>query len=112
MVAGTVVTLTDIVFAAPGAIWSVGGFQFAASGFYNIATNLQGGKNFSAVGTLTAAGFDPTPGQFHFSSQTGLSTASFSASTSPSPVPLPAALPLLLATVGGLGLMGRRRNKT
>lgn len=106
---GSLVTLTDIIFTSPGEIWSVGGFTFEAASFANIMANTAGGKDFTASGTLTAPGFDPTMGSFFFSSQTSGILASFSSSTITSPVPLPASALLLLTAMGGLGYLRARR---
>lgn len=108
----TMFTLYDISFAAPGLIYQGGGFSFTASAFRNF-DNAFPGRSFVADGTLTAAGFDATPGVFALSTQsTGLPnervTVSFSSDTnaSPAPVPVPAAGFLLL---GGLGMLAAAR---
>jgi hypothetical protein len=103
------VSLTDIMFNTPGAVWSWDVFSFVATGYSDIAANLQGGKDFTASGVLSGTGFDDTTGSFLFSSQSNGTTASFSSSTAPTPVPLPAGLPLLLVGLGGLGVMARKK---
>ncbi|MEM8630010.1 MAG: hypothetical protein AAGF74_02120 [Pseudomonadota bacterium] len=106
---GELVTLTDVVFAAPGEIWSVGGFSFVAASFRDITENLQGGIDFTASGSLFDAG-DETPGVFFFSSQAGTATASFSSTTETSPIPVPGAGLLLLTALGGVAVARRRAN--
>jgi len=103
---GDLVTLTDIDFAAPGDIWSVGGFTFTASVFTDI---INGATNsFTALGTVIGNGFDVTSGILTFTAQSGQTEVSFSATTV---VPLPAAGFLLVGALGGLGFLGRRRKK-
>lgn len=100
--------LTDIDFAAPGAIWSVGGFTFTAASFTNIVDGLT--KSFKAIGSVSGNGFDVTAGTLQFTTQGGGggATVSFSSTTV---VPLPAAGFLLIGALGGLGVLSRRRKK-
>ena len=103
--------LNDINFAAPGQIWSVGGFTFTASLFSNFQDSAT--KAFNAEGTIAAAGFDDTKFFMTFTSQENGNAVkvSFSSTALPSPIPVPASGLLL---VGGLGALGvaRRRKKT
>ena len=108
VVVGSSAALTDISFAAPGQIWTVGGFTFTAISY----TDIVSGTNpaFTALGTITAAGFDPTDGVMTFSSQSnGRRNVSFSSTTVPAPVPLPAAGFLLVGALGGLAALRRRK---
>ena len=107
----TPVELTNITFASPGEIWSVGGFTFTADSFTSIDFNDEGGKNFTAFGTLASADYDDTPGTFRFSSQTSGVTASFSSSTLAAAVPVPAAGFLLISALIGVGGISARRRK-
>lgn len=70
--------------------------------------------NFTALGTIRLAGFDPTPGRFLFSAQGGTAT-SFSATALANPVtnavPEPAVWAMMLFGFGGLGYSMRRRPK-
>ena len=107
---GSSAALTDISFLAPGQIWSVGIFTFTATSF----TAIMGGSNpaFTALGTITAVGFDATDGVMTFSSQSGKPNAkklSFSSTTVPAPIPVPAAGLLLVGALGGLAGLRRRK---
>lgn len=99
--------LTDINFAAPGQIWSVGGFSFVASSFFDFLDT--GTKAFSAQGIISHAGFDDTAGLLTFTAQSGAAKVSFSSTTLPASVPVPAAGFLLVGALGGLAALRRRK---
>lgn len=107
---GPLVDLFDISFGAlPGLVWSVGGFSFTVDSLTSAVTpNSEGGISFSAVGTLTGAGFDATIGNFVFNSSTLGGLANFSSVTA---VPLPASILLLGGALVGMGAAARRRRK-
>jgi hypothetical protein len=103
-------TLFDLVFAAPQDVWSVGGFTFQATSFFDFDNDFPG-RGFAANGILTGNGFDPTPGMLTLSTQSNNATqtmASFSSTTTATPIPLPASVLLLLGALGGMGVLSRR----
>lgn len=63
---------------------------------------------FTALGTITYDGFDPTPGQFLFSAQ-GSQITSFSGTTLSVATPEPASLAILGGSLAALGLIRRRK---
>lgn len=112
--------LTDVSFAAPGPIWSIGGFAFVANVFTFVnfaldcgdaASTTGGCLSFSASGTITAPGFDPTPSTFVYTGQEGPSTASFSATQSATWISAPGTLIHLGTALVGLGVMARGRRR-
>lgn len=102
---GEAVTLTDIAFAAPGTVWSVGGFTFTATSFSDITNN-----SFHAVGTIIGGLFEETAGFLDFTSQGGNARASFS-STTVAAVPVPAGILLMGTALAGFGVMRRKSKK-
>lgn len=78
----------------------------AVTGFLNVAITLKAGNSFSAF--LLDLN-DPTPLSGLWTSSKGLSHASIYYNGTVQAVPLPAALPLLLAAIGGLAFAGRSR---
>ena len=64
--------------------------------------------SFTASGTLTYDGFDPTPGVFFFSAQ-GNRITSFSGTTLSVATPEPASLAILGGSLAALGLIRRRK---
>jgi len=99
------VSLFDIDFTAPGAIWSVGGFTFTATSFTNIVNGLFQG--FTAIGTISGNGFDDTNGVLDFSTQGSQAIVSFSTTTTA--VPVPAAGLMRLTGLGGIVALRRRK---
>lgn len=98
------VALTDIDFTTPGAIWSVGGFSFVATGFSSIVDGVT--KSFKAVGIVSHASYDDSEGALSFTTQNGDTQVSFSSTTV---VPVPAAGFLLVGALGALGVARRRK---
>lgn len=104
---GDLVVLTDADFAAPGAIWEVGGFTFTATAFHNFTNdNVNNVFGFDAVGLITGNGYDATQGRLEFSAQSSQAIASFSSTTV---VPLPAGLLLMGTALAGLGMTRRKK---
>ena len=102
------VTLNDIDFTSPGAIWSVGGFTFTASSFADFQDVST--KAFSATGIVSGNGFDDTSGFLTFTAQANGSAVDVSfSSTTTTVVPVPAAGLLLLTALGGVAATRRRR---
>lgn len=76
------------------------------TGLLNVAITLNAGNGFGAF-LLDLDDLTPLSGTW--TSSKGLSHASIYYNGTVSAVPLPAALPLLLAAIGGLAFVGRRR---
>lgn len=105
-------TLFDLTFVAPEDVYSVGGFTFTANEYFDF-DNAFPGRGFAANGTISGNGFDDTDGLFTLSTQSNTPDqvqASFSSSTTAMPIPLPASVLMLLAALGGLGVVSRRRS--
>jgi len=111
---GNSVTMTDFQFGPllspnPVDVWSVGGFTFSMNAvnvvFQNAAFLL-----LSGTGTVSAAGFDDTPGSWELSAQTAdQKTFSWSASSA-TVVPVPAAVWLFGSGLIGMAGIARRRS--
>lgn len=110
--AGQTFDLFDIDFSTSQVIYSGGGLTFTAASYFDF-DNTSSDLGFMASGILKLAGYDDTPGVFSFSTQKTNSdqlVASFSSSTTPtSAIPLPASVFMLLASLGGLGVVSRSR---
>ncbi len=78
----------------------------SVAGLLNVAITLKAGNGFGAF-LLDLDDLTPLSGLW--TSSKGLSHASIYYNGTVSAVPLPAALPLLLAAIGGLAFVGRRR---
>jgi hypothetical protein len=103
-------TFTDpIDFTSPGVIYTSGDITFTATSFSDF-DNTGDVRGFNAIGTISATGFDDTPGVFSFSTQgVGTVQVSFSSTTLPTPVAEPGSIALLAISLLGLGLVRRRR---
>lgn len=110
---GTVGVIKDISidpFTGPIVdFWVIGDFHFELLTLV-IEQQDADGIDLQGTGTITAVGFDPTPGTWLFSTQNGRTTVTFSASTQIDAVPAPAAIGLLGLGLIGLGAAARRRN--
>ena len=110
---GSAVTLaTSWIFnpstATPG-LWSVGGFTFDLA-TATIDVQNSGLLSITGAGTLTGAGFDPTPGTWAFSTQSagGINQASFTFSADTAAVP-DGGMTVALLGIAVVGLEGLRR---
>lgn len=104
----TFATLFDSDFTNPGAaLLTVGGFTFTPTYFDNFV-NLPSLKGFSAFGTITGNGYDPTLANLSLTSQPGNNATQASFLVSLSTVPLPASILLLTTTLIGFGMFGRK----
>jgi len=108
--ADTQFTFTDpIDFTSPGVVYASGQITFTATSFTDF-DNDGAVRGFDAIGTISATGFDDTPGVFSFSTQgVGTVQVSFSSTTLPTPVAEPGSIALLAISLLGLGLVRRRR---
>ena len=82
--------------------------SFSLDGISSIV-RTPGFLDVTATGTLSATGFDSTPGLFRFSTQGGGNLVTFSATTTA--VPEPATWALMLLGFGGIGMAMRRRRR-
>jgi hypothetical protein len=100
--AGGLATMTNVLFSTPGTLFSAptGGsptvtFAWDSVSVQTLASGLL--VEFTGLMTTSAAGYDPTPFKFEYTSNAANNTSSWSASS----VPLPGTVALL-----GLGLLG------
>lgn len=108
--ADTIFTMVDINFDALGLIYFNEDISFTATNIISFDNVTDPVAGFKAAGIITLAGFDPTPGFFSLSVQDKKVEVSFSSTTTP--IPLPASVLMLLAALGGLGVVSRRGSAT
>jgi hypothetical protein len=112
---------TSVTMAAPWifnpststpSLWSVDGFKFDLTSCV-IVSQSSTFLNISGVGTISATGFDPTPGTWSFTSSAsrGQPQTTFGFQTQTAAVPEPGTLTLLAFGAGGLIASRRRRAK-
>lgn len=92
-------------------LWTVGGFNFELTSI--VVDPLSGADllHLHGTGILTGNGFDPTPGTFDFTTQSGDgSTSVLSISASSSNVPVPAAIFFVAPVLAGLFGFSRSRH--
>jgi hypothetical protein len=112
---------TNVTMAAPWifnpststpSLWSVGGFTFDLTSCVIVSQSATF-LNITGVGTIRAAGFDPTPGTWSFtaSDASGQPQATFGFQTQTAAVPEPSTILLVFIGFGGLLCIGARRRK-
>jgi PEP-CTERM motif len=112
---------TNVTMAAPWifnpstntpSLWSVGSFKFDLASCV-IVSQSSTFLNITGIGTISATGFDPTPGTWSFtaSDSSGSPQATFGFQTQTAAVPEPGTLTLLAVGAGGLISSRRRRSK-
>ena len=112
---------THVTMAAPWifnpstatpSLWSVGGFKFDLTSSVIVSQSATF-LNITGLGTITAAGFDPTPGTFSFtaSDSSGQAEATFGFQAQSTAVPEPSTISLLLMGVSGLASQYAVRRK-
>lgn len=113
---GTPVAFTDFTFnpssglAPVESFWSLTSLEDTYSfdlNSINIGYQSQNFLNLLGTGVLHATGYDPTPGNWFYSSQDG--ATAFSAQSSPAPVPEPGTVALLGVGLFALAVYGKRR---
>lgn len=113
---------TSVTMAAPWifnpststpSLWSVGGFKFDLTSCVIVSQNSTF-LNITGLGTITATGFDPTPGTWSFTSSdaSGSPQTTFGFQTQTAAVPEPGTFSLLAVGAAGLISSRRRRAKT
>jgi hypothetical protein len=109
--ADTTFTMVDILdFANLGVIYFNNDISFEGIEVVSFDNSANPVAGFRARGIVNATGFDPTPGFFSLSVQDDKVEVSFSSTTTV--IPLPASVFMLLAGLGGLGVVSRRRSAT
>lgn len=112
---------TNVTMAAPWifnpststpSLWTVGGFTFDLTSCVIVSQSATF-LNITGIGTIKAAGFDPTPGTWSFtaSDASGSPQATFGFQTQTAAVPEPGTLTLLAFGAAGLITSRRRRAK-
>jgi hypothetical protein len=112
-------TINDFSFSGPGnsnyPLPPISGFQLIGLPSFSfdlsgLSVTAQNSVNLSLTGfgTLTLAGFDPTPGIFFYSTQGG-GTGVFSTSETDQVLPEPGSMVLLGSGLIGIAMLARRR---
>lgn len=106
---GSLVTLTNVDFTTPGALWAIGGFTYTITAFTSIFDGLVAG--FTADGVVSGNGYEDTETAINFTVSKPPSLSNVTGSVTTSPVPLPTGLLLLGTALAGFGLFCRKSRR-